>query len=162
MQCDVCKQKPATIFLTQIVGGKIQKVNLCETCSKEKGVADPAGYELTGLLEGVGNAKVVESAVGGLKCPACGFSQVELKKTGRLGCDECYTTFHDGLLTLLKAMHKGTAHRGKIPMRAMREHVQRTRLMDLKRTLEEAVEEENYEAAAAIRDELRQLELGLE
>ena len=49
MNCDVCKSNQATVFLTQIVDGKMQKVNLCESCSKEKGVTDPTGFALADL-----------------------------------------------------------------------------------------------------------------
>lgn len=162
MQCDVCKKKPATVFLTQIIGGKIQKVNLCEPCSKEKGVSDPTGFALTDLLLGVGSSDEVATPVGGLKCPACGFSQAELKKTGRLGCSECYETFSDSLESLLKAMHKGLVHKGKIPARAMQAHQREVQARELRRDLEQAVAEENYEAAATLRDQLKQLELDLE
>jgi len=162
MQCDVCKKKPATIFLTQIIGGKVQKVNLCEPCSKEKGVADPTGFALTDLLLGVGSSDEVASPVGGNKCPACGFSQAELKKTGRLGCSECYETFAEALESLLRGMHKGLEHHGKIPARAFQAHQREVQLRDLRKGLEDAVAEENYEAAADLRDQLKQLELGLE
>ena len=60
MNCDVCKQNQATVFLTQIVEGKMQKVNLCENCSKEKGVTDPTGFALADLLLGLGAAQEIE------------------------------------------------------------------------------------------------------
>ena len=56
MQCDVCKTKEAEVFLTQIVEGKMQKVNLCKECSKERGVDDPTGFALTELLAGLGTS----------------------------------------------------------------------------------------------------------
>ncbi len=89
----------------------MQKVNLCEACSKEKGVTDPTGFALADLLLGLGAAQEMERGGGVQKCPACGFSQADFKKTGRLGCAACYDTFADGLQTLLKGMHKGTAAR---------------------------------------------------
>jgi len=162
MQCDVCKKKPATVFLTQILGGKIQKVNLCESCSKEKGVADPTGFALTDLLLGVGNSDEVASPVGSARCPVCGFSQAELKKTGRLGCSACYDAFEEALGSLLKAMHKGTAHHGKVPARAMRSHELSRQVEALQDSLAKAVGDENYESAASLRDQIRQLELGLQ
>src|SRR5829696_4726702 len=106
MNCDVCKQKPATVFLTQIVDGNMQKVNLCEGCSKEKGVTDPTGFALADLLLGLGAAQELERGGGVQKCAVCGFTQADFKKTGRLGCASCYDTFGDGLQSLLKGMHK--------------------------------------------------------
>src|SRR6188508_1065989 len=69
MNCDVCKQNQATVFLTQIVDGKMQKVNLCETCSKEKGVTDPTGFALADLLLGLGAAQEMERGGNVTKCP---------------------------------------------------------------------------------------------
>ena len=58
MQCDVCQQNPATVFLTQILKGELQKVNLCEACSKAKGVTDPTGFALAEMLWEIGRAHV--------------------------------------------------------------------------------------------------------
>ena len=125
MLCSVCKQNKATVHLTQIVGEKMQKVDLCEACSKEKGVNDPTGFSLADLLLGLGAADEIEKQSEGteLKCPACGFTQADFKKAGRLGCPECYDAFAPGIEALLKSMHKGTRHKGKVPavLRASRE-----------------------------------------
>ena len=117
MICDVCKEKTANVYLTQIVEGQMQKVNLCNSCSKEKGVSDPTGFALADLLSGIGTEKKLERSGDEKTCEACGFSQTDFKKTGRLGCSHCYAIFGEGLDTLLKAMHKGTRHIGKAPKR---------------------------------------------
>jgi protein arginine kinase activator len=158
MVCDVCKNNQATVFLTQIVDGKMQKVNLCESCSKEKGVTDPTGFALADLLLGLGAAQEIEKGAVGQRCPACGFSQADFKKTGRLGCSACYETFAEGLGSLLKAMHKGTSHVGKVPARLMRSLEHDARVAQIQRELDKAVAEENYESAAQLRDQLRELE----
>jgi len=157
MNCDVCKQNQATVFRTQIVEGKMQKVNLCEGCSKEKGVTDPHGFALADLLLGLGAAQEIEKSGGVQKCPACGFSQADFKKTGRLGCSACYETFGEGLQSLLKGMHKGTDHVGKKPARLARSMERDAQLKDLQRDLRKAVADENYESAAQIRDRIRHL-----
>ena len=80
---------------------------------------DPTGFALADLLLDRG----VRGDRGGAstqKCPVCGFTQADFKKTGRLGCSSCYQTFLEGLSALLKAMHKGTEHVGKLPQRAHR------------------------------------------
>lgn len=159
MQCDVCKTKEATVFLTQIVDGKMKKVNLCEACSKEKGVSDPTGFALADLLLGLGASKEISrSSSSGLSCPVCGFTQSDFKKTGRLGCSVCYQTFAEGLQSLLKAMHKGTRHVGKIPARAHRGLELAGRIKDLQDDLDRAVREEKYEEAARLRDEIKKME----
>jgi protein arginine kinase activator len=88
----------------------------------------------------------------------CGFSQADFKKTGRLGCSACYVTFGEGLNTLLKAMHKGIEHVGKLPHRAHRAMEINHRMRTLAENLQKAVAEENYETAASLRDQIKQLE----
>jgi len=159
MQCCVCKEKPATVHLTQIVGDKMQKLDLCEDCAKAKGVNDPTSFAMADLMLGLGASQELDAAVAGveLKCPRCGFSQADFKKSGRLGCPECYRTFAEGLSGLLKTMHKGTRHVGKAPeaLRQSRDTIDR--LKTLQKKLVKAVEDENYESAAALRDEIKLL-----
>lgn len=159
MTCDVCKKNSATVFLTQIVDGKMQKVNLCESCSKDKGVTDPTGFALADLLLGLGAAQEIEKGSAVAKCPNCGFSQADFKKTGRLGCAQCYDTFSEGLASLIKQMHKGTEHLGKVPQRAVRSLARQSELKELHRHLRKAVAEENYESAAEIRDQIKNFEV---
>ena len=158
MLCDVCKCNDATVFLTQILEGKMQKVNLCDACSKEKGVQDPTGFALADLLLGIGAAEEIEKGTPAQRCPVCSFTQADFKKTGRLGCSACYITFAEGLGSLLKAMHKGTEHVGKLPHRAHREIELSHRMRTLNEDLQKAVTEENYESAATLRDQIKQLE----
>jgi len=91
----------------------------------------------------------------------CGFSQADFKKTGRLGCSECYVTFAEGLSSLLKAMHKGTEHVGKLPERAQRTMALNQRVRALTENLQKAVADENYETAASLRDQIKRIEADL-
>jgi protein arginine kinase activator len=158
MNCDVCKQKPATVFLTQIVDGKMQKVNLCEACSKEKGVTDPTGFALADLLLGLGASQEMEKSTSGKRCPACGFSQADFKKTGRFGCSQCYDVFAEGLEPMLKTMHKGLEHKGKVPARLLKARQREAEIRKLQRELRRAVDDEKYETAAEIRDRIKKIE----
>ena len=158
MFCDVCKSKEATVFLTQIVEGKMQKVNLCEACSKEKGVNDPTGFALADLLLGLGAAQEIEKNPLGIRCPVCGFSQTDFKKTGRLGCSACYDAFSEGLSGMLKNMHRGLIHTGKIPSRLALTLIKDRELVSLQQGLEKAILEEKFEEAANFRDKIRSLE----
>jgi len=161
MLCTICKEKPATVHLTQIVGDKMQKLDLCEDCAKTKGINDPTSFGLADLdlVLGLGASQQLEQAAGGveLKCPRCGFTQADFKKSGRLGCPECYVTFAEGLAGLLKTMHKGTRHIGKAPeaLRATRENADRLKALTEK--LKKAVKDENYEQAAQLRDQIKQM-----
>jgi protein arginine kinase activator len=161
MQCSVCKEKPATVFLTHIENDKMHKVNLCEDCAKTKGVDNPTTFSLADadLLLGLGAAQEITQTPGGvdLKCPRCGFSQADFKKSGRLGCPECYQVFAEGLEGLLKTMHKGTRHVGKSPevLRQSRDNAEK--LKSLQKKLAKAIESEDFESAAKVRDELKEL-----
>jgi protein arginine kinase activator len=179
MLCCVCKQNEAKVHLTQIANDKVQKVDLCEACAKEKGVNDPTGFSLADLLLGMGGKGDPAPSIGAsetLACPRCGFTQADFKKTGRLGCAECYGTFSEGLGGLLKSMHKGTRHVGKTPagipaptpapIRAPKPESARPepakpespqRLRTLQARLTKAIESEDFEQAAKLRDEIKAL-----
>jgi protein arginine kinase activator len=157
MQCCVCKEKEAKVHLTQIVGDKMQKVDLCEECAKQKGVNDPAGFSLADLLLGLGASQEMEQVAGSsdLKCPHCGFTQADFKKAGRLGCSECYDTFAEGLEGLLKSMHKGIKHLGKVPQSLQQGRDLSEKLKSLQKKLDKAVADEDFETAAVVRDEIK-------
>jgi protein arginine kinase activator len=170
MKCDICNQD-ASVYLTQIINGQMTTVNLCEGCSKEKGVTDTTGFGLAEAFIGPASARVDE-----LTCPACGFTQAQLKKIGRMGCPECYTTFRDGLEGLLYAMHTGTSHVGKVPGGTASytplafkpvqspkspavSPVKATKsIQALRAELQDAVAEERFEDAARIKTEITKLE----
>jgi protein arginine kinase activator len=163
MTCEVCQNENATVHLTQIINGKMQKIDLCEKCAKEKGVADPAGFSLADMLLGLGAADEMKSSGSAeeLVCPQCGFTQPDFKKTGRLGCPQCYVTFSEGLGVILKDMHKGISHKGKVPSRAARAEMFQNKLKSLHQELQAAVQSENYEVAASLRDQISNLEVQL-
>jgi protein arginine kinase activator len=159
MQCDVCNKNKATVHLTQIgEGGKVHKVDLCEACAKEKGVQDPTGFSLADLLVGLGSADELKAGGPDLRCPVCGFTQADFKKTGRLGCSGCWDAFEAGLTSLLKAMHKGERHHGKVPGKAAHTLVLTEKIKSLSEQLDNAVRSEKYEDAAQLRDQIRELE----
>lgn len=154
MKCDVC-EKEATVFLTQIINGQMTTVNLCEGCSKAKGVTDEMGFGLAEAFLGPAQSAVAKhTGTEDVACPACGFTQAQLKKIGRMGCPECYGTFREGLDSLLKAMHKGTKHIGKVPHRLVVESQVNDKLSGLRDELAAAVSEERYEDAARLKAEL--------
>jgi protein arginine kinase activator len=164
MKCDFCDAK-ATVFLTQLVDGQMKKVCLCDKCAKERGVTDPTGFSLADLLLGgipggpapSAAGKPVGLAFGGKRCPACGFTLEDLRRVRRFGCAECYTTFRDEVGAMLKGMHKGVSHSGKVPEGLMAMQFRHQRLEELRSRLDQAISAENYEEAAGIRDEIRGL-----
>ena len=160
--CSICKEKPATIFLSNISAeNKKVDMDLCDACAKAKGVDDPAALLIASadLMLGLGVSQEMEQSSGGveIKCPRCGFTQADFKKSGRLGCPECYKTFAEGLEGLLKTMHKGTRHAGKVPEALRESREQADRLKSLQKKLDKAIKEEDFEQAAQLRDEIKQI-----
>ena len=112
---------------------------------------------LADLLLGLGASQEIEQAAGGaeLKCTRCGFTQADFKKAGRLGCPECYKTFSEPLEGLLKTMHKGTRHVGKVPESLRQNRDLSDRVKTLEKRLGKAIEDEDFEQAALLRDEIK-------
>jgi protein arginine kinase activator len=160
MTCQLCKQREATVHLTQIIENQMKKVDICEQCAKDKQLNDPTSFSLADLLLGLGAAKELEQSSeetgkGELRCPNCGFAQGDFKKTARLGCSECYQVFAEGLAGMLKGMHKGTQHRGKMPPAIKRIVEAKVHLDELEQQLKAAIASENFESAAKLRDEIK-------
>ena len=155
MLCCICKDKEATVHLTQIAGEKMQKVDLCEECAQAKGVTDPSGFSLADLL--LKASLNPEPAATGVRCEQCGFTQNDFKKQGRFGCPACYDTFSSIIEPMLDTMHKGTAHTGKVPQKALARKSLYDRLTKLETDLTEAIKSERYEDAARTRDEINQV-----
>lgn len=154
LKCDLCGQG-ATVHLTQIVNGKMHKVDLCEACAQAKGVTDPGGFSLADLLLKA-SLNPEESSVG-TECPGCGFKPSDFKKLGRFGCPQCYRTFEGMVTPMLDNMHKGTRHVGKVPHKALERRTLIERVSELEAGLADAVKTERYEDAARLRDELARL-----
>ncbi len=168
MQCDFCDSK-ATVFFTQILDGGTKKTNLCDTCAAAQGVTDPEGFLLAGidipppaskLPENIPLPPPVTRMDDKMCCPACGFAFDDLKKTGRLGCSECYQFFRKEVKHNLAGMHKGTSHTGRVPEGMLEAFQKRQELDTLEQEMELAIEAEDYEKAASLRDQISKLEEG--
>jgi protein arginine kinase activator len=161
MVCDNCKENEAIIHFTQIVDNQMTTLHLCETCAAEKGLepgVKAGDFPLTDFLAQVGKGATEASALAA-PCAYCGLRLEDFKKTGRLGCSHCYVSFESNLKGLLRRLHGNTQHVGKVylppdPTRAE----QQERLAGLRRKLDRAVESEDFERAAQIRDMIRTLE----
>lgn len=159
MKCELCDDK-ATVFYTQLVDDQMKKVCLCESCAGAKGLTDPDAFSMVDMvLDKEPQYAAVESVSLSLgECDACGFSLVNFKKVGRLGCSACYSVFRGEIEGMLGNMHRGTRHVGRVP-EGMVDAMERKRKLDhLKASLGEAISEEKYEKAASLRDEIRSLE----
>jgi protein arginine kinase activator len=160
----VCGKNPATVHFTEIHDNRMTEIHVCERCAEEKGLQASATTHkfdiadlLTGLVDTMSSSD--EERVGRIQCPRCGLLYSAFRETGRLGCAECYSAFQFQLRPLLRRIHGDTRHRGKVPARDGEGAVRSRQIQRLHDELQRAVEREEFEHAAAIRDEIKRLEV---
>ncbi|HOX53923.1 MAG: UvrB/UvrC motif-containing protein [Candidatus Omnitrophica bacterium] len=161
MLCDICGKKQATVHLTEIVDEQMTELHLCDECAKEKSVQMEQQFGLADLLAGLSDmGKQVKEEAGPVtvKCLNCGLSYEDFRKVGRLGCSECYNTFKKSLSVLLKKIHGSNQHLGKTPLRLAKPVKTKSTLQELKDKLQRAIQMEEFEEAARIRDKIKELE----
>jgi protein arginine kinase activator len=160
-RCDVCGAQDAVIQLTQVENNEMRVLHLCDACAVQRGVeleSHKGSAPLADFLAQIGKGVGEGQAVG--RCPSCGLSAAQLRQTGRLGCGVCYTHFDEHLRSLLRRLHGGAKHVGKIVLPADPNEDDRTaRILSLRRSLQRAVEAEDFEFAASLRDQLRKIEV---
>lgn len=171
MLCEKCKKRTATVFYNENINGKTSSYSLCGECAaklKEKGEI----REITSMIGGFNDpfSDLHENLFGGFfgapkqkilstqKRCTCGYTYADISQKGRVGCPTCYTVFKEELAPLLRSVHGTTVHTGSVPSRhrAKRERTERLKL--LKKQLHDAVQKEDYETAATLRDEIRSLQ----
>ncbi len=161
MTCDICGKKKATVHLTEIVDEQMSEMHLCEECARQKSVQMEQQFGLADLLAGLADfgKPVGEADKVDLQCPNCGMTYEDFRKFGRLGCSECYEAFKMYLGTLLKKVHGANHHLGKTPVKIpVSEKRKIETLQDLKTQLTKAVQMEDFELAAELRDKIRDFE----
>lgn len=161
MVCDSCKERDAVVHLTQIVESAVTQLHLCEKCAAEKGIEPPTpmpSHPLAGLLQ---SAQRQASSPQGdsVRCAFCSISLGDFKASGRLGCAHCYGTFEASLRDLLRRVHGNSRHAGRRYDPPRPELLERdSTLGELRDRLRRAVESEQFELAADLRDRIRILE----
>jgi protein arginine kinase activator len=162
MVCDNCGSGEAVVELTQIVNNEVSTTHLCEKCAAAKGLdapPEPSNFPLTDFLAQMGEGPAAESQHAELRCSFCGLTFSDFRETGRLGCPHCYATFETHLRSLLRRIHGGTQHVGKVYLQPDPTATEKEqRLEGLRRKLDRAVSAEDFELAARIRDQIRSLE----
>jgi protein arginine kinase activator len=157
MKCQHCPN-PATVHLTKIVNKQKQELHLCQACA-EKHAAPAAELSLSAILQSLigQHVSAVSEELSRLNCPTCGIKYMEFRSDGRLGCPADYEVFRAGLLPILQRIHRATRHVGKVPRRLAPEN-RAAEVLKLRQQLRRAVDAENYELAAQLRDMIRQKE----
>ncbi|MBI4718683.1 MAG: UvrB/UvrC motif-containing protein [Planctomycetes bacterium] len=156
--CQHCKQAKATVHITDVA--ERRERHLCEDCAEREGVIVKQSSQTTNaILQEFIKHKTGLAAVDDRTCPKCGITFREFRLKGLLGCPHDYEAFRPLLLPLIERAHHGaTQHLGKVPSAADPALRKQAGLRRLRQQLQEAVDQENYEAAARLRDQLRQME----
>lgn len=168
MECERCKKRPATVYFTEIINNRKRTMNLCESCVREV-QAESMGFmpqmNLHSFLSSLLHSEFFEAPSPGQKvtpeqtrCASCGITESVFVKRGLLGCGNCYRYFGDRLEPLLRRIHGTTRHTGKIPERTGGKVHLSNKIERLKARLRETISREEFEQAARLRDEIRDLE----
>ena len=183
MKCDKCSKK-ATVHLTEIVDGKAAEMHLCEDCARDQSQHMEQQFGLADLLAGLTDfgKQVPEVQKDNLVCSACGLSYEDFRKFGRFGCAQCYGAFKAHLKLLFKKIHGSNVHLGKkvmavgqvvdglklteaaidvpaaapLPVAPVMDAVETADTLRVK--MRKAIEEEDFELAAELRDRIRDME----
>ena len=162
-RCERC-DSPATFHLTEIKGGDKSERHLCEECAQALKVPKPKN-ELQNLLKsfdpGHSMGRRAPRENRGEACPECGVTYAEFRKSGRFGCPHDYDVFAKDVKTLLERIHGSSLYTGKTPDGGRVEDGQVVdAVSEVRAALAAAVEKEDYEEAARLRDEIRRLSRG--
>lgn len=175
MICEKCKKNNATFHYRYNENGNITEFHLCSECAKSNGllqnngsISSAVGSDNGFINDGLGKfpfSALFGSSFGGRTggmnqkvCPGCGLTEAELRSKGKLGCEKCYSVFSDFLNAMLKKMHMSLEYKGKTPVETAGEVSAARRIEKLRDDMQAAVEKQNYEEAAKIRDMIKELE----
>lgn len=173
MKCEHCNKNEANVHISQTINGKTSEQNLCTECAEELGINSPIKPFIDEWFKnGPGNSQSIFDTAGGIPafgntathtmvCPACGQRYDEFRRSGLLGCSNCYDAFADRLDAVFRRVQGGTRHTGrKACETAQQQELQlyRHKMVELKQQLQQHVIDEEYEKAAAARDEIKALQ----
>lgn len=160
MRCEICGKKQAVLHIQQIVGREKMDFHLCEVCARKRGIAsgkDRVDLSIGNLLSGLVKMKRKKEPAG-RTCLRCGSTWDQIQNRKKLGCSECYTVFNKDILSVLGGEQKSRSYQGKYPKRLAHFKTYLVDVLKLKEGLKDALRKEDYEAAARLRDRIREME----
>ena len=161
MLCEKCGKNPATTYVKRTVNGNTTEQHLCAACAATQGwgsMWNEFGLDLNSFWGNLFAEPATRALADTVRCECCGRSFAEISKSGKVGCPSCYAIFYDRLLPMVQRLHGKTRHVGKIPEAGSEEARRAQELDGLKKQLAEAVEKQEYETCATLRDRIRELE----
>ena len=161
MICQKCKKNKATTYITRTINGVTQEMALCPKCAAEYGLGGFKPMSLGDLF-----APLFKNDTGyaphsvlspDKRCSGCGSSFSDIVRSGKVGCAQCYTDFYDRLVPSIERIHGRAVHTGKVSGSAPVEQKREKEISDFEKELKKAVEDQNYEEAARLRDIIREM-----
>lgn len=156
MLCDKCKKNQAAVYFEQITNGEKVEFNLCYKCSLDFQTPMFFNNVLNGILLNINTLN--NNEINELKCQTCGLYYNEFRKRGKLGCNSCYSSFKKELNAIFKNIQFNSEHKGKFPKKSGAEILRKREIANAKKILKKAIENEEYEEAAYLRDKIRLME----
>ena len=161
MLCDSCRERDAVVHLTTIEDSAVHQLHLCERCAAERGVETTVAtpkHPLGEFLQAV-HQQTAAAGSEGVRCTFCNTTMADFRATGRWGCARCYSNFEGGIRELLRRVHGNHRHVGRSYRAPMSESLERAAVLgELKDRLRRAIESEQFEVAADLRDRIRVME----
>ena len=166
MKCQKCGANNANTHVKTIINGEFREYDLCSECAHKMGYTNVFAdmeNDFSGLL-GSFFTNVLPARTQATRCEFCGSTYSEIAKTGQVGCANCYKLFADQLYPSIRRIHGNTTHCGKNSGRAAAaekkpaEMTKEEKLADMKKQLDAAVKEQNFELAAELRDKIKETE----
>ncbi len=155
-KCERCAS-PATVHITEVLAeAKFEEHHVCETCYPK--YMEDSQTKTGAAITSDAGAELEEALFGQQECPDCGIKFVDFRNSHRLGCSRDYQVFQNELLPLLENIHGETRHCGKTPRRYPQTKLAEAELTQLRQRLKRAVEREDYEEAARLRDQIKTVE----
>ena len=168
MLCQHCQKNEATTHIKTNINGKIAEYRLCSECAQELGYGGmfPDFTADFGGMLGSFLSAALPARSGAARCPECGSTMNDIKKIGKVGCANCYDLFFSELMPTIRSIHGNTEHIGKHPVIEYTENHEdqkptdekRDKIESLRAELKQAIEDENFERAAQLRDEIKNQE----
>lgn len=172
MLCEKCKKNDATFFFEENINGKKRSFALCPECAEQmkksgelqsgESLFDSLGFSSAlhdSLFGSLFSYPEKTKQIGTAKtCPGCGFTLNDFRSQGKAGCSECYRTFSAELEPTIRSIHGNAKHIGRAPAKARAKFKKENELKTLKAELKAAIENEEFEKAAKLRDKIKGIE----
>lgn len=164
MLCQSCGKNQANTHIKKIINGEVTEYRLCEHCAIKLGYTpnmfEGFGMDFDNFLGSFfENSKPKLLDFDTERCSFCGSSFSDISNNGKVGCAKCYDTFFDRLMPSIKRIHGNTKHSGKFASTMGKQNVIENKISSLEEKMKMAISEQNFEEAAKLRDEIKELKL---